>query len=113
MYVCINVYFILCLDDADSTPPLLTPRQVKTTPRRQQSESNQLAAAHIAEAMREAVTVMKERRQTDFAPNATFANFILSELNAVSEEVSASLRRKLSALLFQCLDEERSNKINN
>lgn len=56
--------------------------------------------------MREAVNVMKERKESAADPNSTLANYFISELKALNPESAAAIRRKMNMYFTECLEEE-------
>ncbi|XP_037824008.1 uncharacterized protein LOC119612290 [Lucilia sericata] len=92
-----------------STPPLSTP----TITRRTQPSNQQSAATQIAETMRDAVNVMKERKENASDPNTSFANYILSELKTLNSTEAATVRKKVTLFFIQCLDEEKNSNSKN
>ncbi|XP_073821888.1 uncharacterized protein [Musca autumnalis] len=94
----------------DNSPPpsLPTPPPI-SNPRRSQVPNVQSATAQIAETMREAVVAMKQRNQNVYDPNTSFANYLVSELKTLSDNGSASVRKKVTLFFLQCVEEERIN----
>lgn len=83
-------------------------QQPSTTKRRQQPQSTQIVAKEIAATTREAVTAIKYRGNNPTDPNATFANYLASELNTLTVEAATLVRKKMTIYFMECLEEERN-----
>lgn len=59
--------------------------------------------------MRDAVDAIKERRESAQDPNASFANYLHSELRTISDDSAAFIREKVTLYFLQCLNEARNN----
>lgn len=64
----------------------------------------------VVDLMRDAVTVLKERRQSGNDPNSTFSAFIASELRTLSEEDATFVRSALNRKFMECMDELQKQK---
>ncbi|XP_075149547.1 uncharacterized protein LOC142223552 [Haematobia irritans] len=107
----ISNYFSEVESDCDISEFNL-PSAIYTTPsqtsRRQQTSSSQSATTQIAETMREAISAMKDKNENALNPNATFANYLLSELKTLNDDSAAIVRKKVTLFFLQCLDEARN-----
>lgn len=75
------------------------------------STSTSSNANAVVDLMRDAVTVLKTRKQTDNNdPNSAFATFIASELRTLPEDDAAFVRGSLNRHFMECMDELRKRK---
>lgn len=72
--------------------------------------SSSSAAELIADSMKDAINMLKERQSDSNDKNAAFTKYILTELRSVPEHEAAYIRNNLSRKLLDCLDDLQKMK---